>query len=90
MSESNTVKRYIIHYDGRGEEEHPNGDFVHWSEHKTVQIKLENAERRIKELEDSNEDALRRVRSMRDENLKLERDMIQALEDVAQLKNKNV
>lgn len=27
------VKRYIINYDARGEQEHPSGDFVHYADH---------------------------------------------------------
>lgn len=28
-----SVKRYIINYDARGEQEHPSGDFVHYADH---------------------------------------------------------
>lgn len=74
-----TVKRYIIHYDGRGEEEHPNGDFVHWGD-------IQKLIQRNKELEDANVENLRRVRETRDESLKIERTMKEALEEVAELK----
>lgn len=28
-----SIKRYIINYDARGEQEHPSGDFVHYADH---------------------------------------------------------
>jgi hypothetical protein len=31
-----SAKRYIIHYDARGEEEHPKGDFVHWPDYQAL------------------------------------------------------
>lgn len=35
-----SVKRYCIHYDARGEYEHPKGDFVHWSDYQALVQRL--------------------------------------------------
>ena len=39
------VDRYIIHYDGRGEEKHPHGDFVYWPDYQELERKLKEAEK---------------------------------------------
>ncbi len=36
-----SVKRYCIHYDARGEYEHPKGDFVHWSDYQSLAQKYD-------------------------------------------------
>jgi len=79
VNTSETVKRYIIHYDGRGEQEHPSGDFVHYMCWKAQSVKREAAESR-------SEEALAEVRRVKDESLKLERTMIEATKEVSDLK----
>ena len=81
-----TVKRYVIHYDGRGEQEHPSGDFVHYESWKANFIKLNAANKRIEQLEDQLESALSETRRAKDENLKLERTMVEATKDSAELR----
>lgn len=38
------AKRYVIHYDARGEQEHPKGDFVHWHDYQALSSQLAEAE----------------------------------------------
>lgn len=37
------VKRYLINYDARGEQEHPSGDFVHWPDYQALERDLAEA-----------------------------------------------
>lgn len=44
------MKRYIIHYDARGEEEHPNGDFVYWPDVQKLLQDYEDLQKSYNEL----------------------------------------
>lgn len=41
------IERYLINYDGRGEQLHPSGDFVHYADYADLERQL--AEARAKE-----------------------------------------
>lgn len=43
------VRRFVIHYDARGEQQHPKGDFVHWPDYQALLERAEAAERALAE-----------------------------------------